>query len=76
MAALKVFYPQISHSGCIFCPVLILFYKRIKDENPIRIKNTIDFTKKVFKEANIIPNKELIECCPELEYNYKKLKKF
>jgi 3'-phosphoadenosine 5'-phosphosulfate sulfotransferase (PAPS reductase)/FAD synthetase len=45
---LKVFYPNIAHSGCAICPVLVLF--NIKAEG-VRYHNSVDFMKKHIKPS-------------------------
>ena len=46
---LKKYYPNVKHSGCIFCPILILF--KIKKEL-IRYPKSLEFYNKVLKKYN------------------------
>ena len=51
-------YPNLKHSGCAVCPVLVLF--NIKKEE--RFNNSVKFTKNLIQ-----PNENLMKYCPSLK---------
>lgn len=63
-------YLNIAHSGCIYCPVLILF--RINNEK--RYYTSLNFLKQMIKDNSFVPSKLLLKYNPDL--NIEKLANF
>jgi len=64
---LKEKYPTISHSGCVVCPVIVLF--NLEKESS-RYYRSLNYLKRLIDEGKFKPNKYLLKYNPKIANTY------